>query len=62
MGNLAWSCSTSSTAWYRLDIDRTPHYVVAGNLAMAQDNSPYFHPSILLPEIEVNLRFDDPAT
>jgi hypothetical protein len=44
---------------YRIDIDRTPHYVVAGNLAIAQDNSPYFDPSILLPEIEVNLRFDD---
>ena len=46
---------------YRIDIDRTPHYVVAGNVFEARDNHPYFDPSTLLPEIEVNLRFDDPG-
>src|SRR6185503_11459617 len=44
---------------YRIDIDRTPHYVVAGNVLVAHDNGAYFDPSPLLPEIEVNLRFDD---
>ena len=46
---------------YRIDIDRTPHYVVAGAAFLARDERAYFDPSPLLPEIEVNLRFDDPA-
>ena len=46
---------------YRIDIDRTPHYVVAGNAFVARDDLAYFEPSTLLPEIVVNLRFDDPA-
>ncbi|HEV8442108.1 MAG TPA: hypothetical protein VGQ27_01465 [Steroidobacteraceae bacterium] len=44
---------------YRIDIDRTPHYVVAGNVSASRDDQPYFDSSPLLPEIEVNLRFDD---
>ena len=44
---------------YRIDIDRTPHYVVAGNVFLARDDRPYFEPSALLPEIEINLRFDN---
>jgi hypothetical protein len=43
---------------YRVDIDRTPHYVIAGSVAASSDNRSYFDPSPLLPEIEVNLRFD----
>ena len=43
---------------YRVDIDRTPHYVIAGNVFGASDNLSYFEPSALLPEIEVNLKFD----
>ena len=42
---------------YRIDIDRTPHYVVAGNLTVAPDDLQFFAPSPLLPEIEINLRF-----
>src|SRR5262252_4667600 len=30
---------------YRLDIDRTAHYVVAGNLFGSRDAHPYFDPS-----------------
>ena len=43
---------------FRVDIDRTPHYIIAGDLAAASDNRSYFDPSPLLPEVEVNLRFD----
>ena len=43
---------------YRIDIDRTPHYVVAGSVSHARDDLQYFDPSPLLPEIEINLRFD----
>jgi hypothetical protein len=44
---------------YRIDIDRTPHYIIAGSLFGARDDRPYFDPSPLLPEIEINLRFDE---
>lgn len=43
---------------YRFDIDRTPHYVIAGNVFEARDDLSYFDRSPLLPEIEVQLRFD----
>jgi hypothetical protein len=43
---------------YRLDIDRTPHYVIAGSLSASSDDASYFAPSPLLPGVEVNLRFD----
>jgi hypothetical protein len=43
---------------YRVDIDRTPHYIIAGSVFAASDNLSFFDPSALLPEIEVNLRFD----
>ena len=43
---------------YRLDIDRTPHYVIAGSVAASSDDDSYFAPSPLLPELEVNLKFD----
>jgi hypothetical protein len=43
---------------YRVDIDRTPHYVIAGSVATSRDDGSYFDPSPLLPELEVNLRFD----
>ena len=43
---------------YRIDIDRTPHYVIAGAVAAARDDRPFFDPSPLLPEIEINLRFE----
>ena len=43
---------------YRLDIDRTPHYVIAGSVSAASDDGSYFDPSSLLSELEVNLRFD----
>jgi hypothetical protein len=41
-----------------VDIDRTPHYVIAGGVFAASDDLSYFDPSALLPEIEVNLKFD----
>ena len=43
---------------YRVDIDRTPHYVIAGSVVSSRDDGAYFDPSPLLPEVEVNLRFD----
>ena len=43
---------------YRVDIDRTPHYVIAGSVVTSADDLSYFDPSPLLPEIEVNLKFD----
>lgn len=43
---------------FRLDIDRTPHYVIAGSVACSHDDGSYFDPSPLLPEVVVNLRFD----
>ena len=43
---------------YRLEIDRTPHYIVAGSVFASRDDKPYFDPSPLLPEIEVALRFE----
>jgi len=48
----------SSRHVYRIDIDRTPHYVVAGNVFGSRDDRGYFDASPLLPEIEVNLRFE----
>jgi hypothetical protein len=44
---------------YRIDIDRTPHYIIAGSVLAARDDHAYFDPSPLLPEVEVNLRFGD---
>lgn len=44
---------------YRLDVDRTPSYVIAGSVLESRDDGSYFDPSPLLPEIEVQLRFDD---
>lgn len=43
---------------YRVEIDGTPHYVIAGSLAAASDDASYFDASPLLPELEVNLKFD----
>jgi hypothetical protein len=43
---------------YRVDIDRTPHYVIAGGVFASSDGGSYFDPSPLLPELEVNLKFD----
>jgi hypothetical protein len=43
---------------YRVDIDRTPHYVIAGSVSSCSDDGHYFDGSPLLPELEVNLRFD----
>jgi hypothetical protein len=43
---------------YRVDIDRTPHFIIAGNVFAASDDRTYFDPSPLLPEVEVNLRFE----
>jgi hypothetical protein len=44
---------------YRVDIDRTPHYIIAGSVLASSDDASYFDPSALLPELEVNLRFED---
>ena len=44
---------------YRVDIDRTPHYVIAGSVFSSRDDLAYFDPSPLLPEIEVHLRFPE---
>jgi hypothetical protein len=46
---------------YRVEIDRTPHYVIAGSLSAASDDGSYFDASPLLPELEVNLKFDESA-
>jgi hypothetical protein len=43
---------------FRVDIDRTPHYVIAGGVFASTDDASYFAASPLLPELEVNLRFD----
>ncbi len=43
---------------YRVEIDGTPHYVIAGGVFASSDQLSYFDPSPLLPEIEVNLKFD----
>jgi len=43
---------------YRFDIDRTPHYIIAGSVLAARDDGAYFDPSPLLTEIEVHLKFD----
>jgi len=43
---------------YRLDIEGQAQYVIAGSVFAASDNASYFDPSPLLPEVEVNLRFD----
>jgi hypothetical protein len=43
---------------YRLEIDRTPHYIIAGGVFASADGGAYFDPSPLLPEVEINLRFD----
>lgn len=44
---------------YRVEIDGTPHYVIAGSVFASSDQLSYFDPSPLLPEVEVNLRFDE---
>lgn len=46
---------------YRLEIDSTPHYIIAGKVFAASDEGSYFDVSPLLPEIEVNLRFESDA-
>jgi hypothetical protein len=43
---------------YRIDIDRTPHFIVAGSVFVSRDDLAYFDRSPLLPEIEVSLRFE----
>jgi len=43
---------------YRLDIEARPQYVIAGSVFAASDEGSYFDPSPLLPEVEVNLRFE----
>ena len=43
---------------FRVDIDRTPHYVIAGSVSACRDDGHYFDSSPLLPELEVHLRFD----
>ncbi len=43
---------------FRVDIDRTPHYIIAGGVFSSRDDRSYFDPSPLLPEIEVQLKFD----
>lgn len=43
---------------FRVDIDRTPHYIIAGGVFSSSDDLSYFDPSPLLPEIEVNLKFE----
>jgi hypothetical protein len=43
---------------YRVDIDRTPHYVIAGSVFVSSDDLSYFEASPLLPEVEVSLKFD----
>ena len=44
---------------YRVEIDRTPHYVIAGSVFASRDDLAYFDPSPLLPEIEVHLKFQE---
>jgi hypothetical protein len=44
---------------YRVEIDRTPHYVIAGSVFESRDDQSYFDPSPLLPEIEVHLKFQE---
>jgi hypothetical protein len=46
---------------YRLEIEGHPQFVIAGSVFAASDNGSYFDPSPLLPEVEVNLRFEDGA-
>ena len=46
---------------FRVDIDRTPHYVIAGSVFTSRDQGSYFDPSPLLPELEVNLKFEESA-
>jgi hypothetical protein len=46
---------------FRLEIEGQPQYVIAGSVFAAADDGSYFDPSPLLPEIEVNLRFEDGA-
>jgi hypothetical protein len=43
---------------FRVDIDRTLHYIIAGGVFASRDDRSYFDPSPLLPEIEVQLKFD----
>jgi hypothetical protein len=43
---------------YRVEIDRVPHYVIAGSVFASSDDGSYFDPSPLLPEVEVHLKFD----
>src|SRR5689334_16946977 len=43
---------------FRLDIEGRPQYVIAGSVLASRDDGSYFDPSPLLPELEVNLRFD----
>ncbi len=43
---------------FRLTIDGTRSHVIAGNVFASSDENSYFDASPLLPEIEVNLKFD----
>jgi hypothetical protein len=43
---------------FRIDIDRTPHYIIAGSVQGSSDDLSYFEASPLLPEVEVNLKFE----
>ena len=43
---------------YRLDIEARPQYGIAGSVLAASDDGSYFDSSPLLPELEVNLKFD----
>jgi hypothetical protein len=43
---------------FRVEIDRVPHYVIAGGVFGSSDDGSYFDPSPLLPELEVNFKFD----
>jgi len=44
---------------FRVEIDRTPHYIIAGGVFAASDDLSYFDPSPLLPEVEVGLKFEN---
>src|SRR5688572_6386863 len=44
---------------FRLTVDDTPSFVIAGNVFASSDEKSWFDPSPLLPEIEVNLKYDE---
>ena len=43
---------------YRIEIEGRPQYVIAGAVFSASDDGSYFDPSPLMPEVELNLKFD----